>query len=59
MPHPAMIGAALAETGAAPDLSMMIGVARGRHDPQELLAAGADYIAVQPSDGTTFVRALA
>jgi len=76
-PHPAMIEAALAEAGAAPERSMMIGdtsydmamakaagvtavgVAWGYHRPEELLAAGADFIAREPSDVTRLVEAFA
>jgi phosphoglycolate phosphatase len=76
-PHPAMIEAALAETGADPELSMMIGdtsydmamakaagvtavaAAWGYHEPQELLAAGADYIARHPSGIADLVKAFA
>lgn len=66
-PHPSMIEWALAEAGADPHSSMMIGdtsydmimaksagiaavgVAWGYHEPDELVAAGADYIAEHPS----------
>jgi phosphoglycolate phosphatase len=76
-PHPSMIEAALAETGAAAAASMMIGdtsydmamaraagviaigVAWGYHDREELLAAGADFIADRPSEITQIVKALA
>jgi phosphoglycolate phosphatase len=76
-PHPAMIEAALAETGAAAAASMMIGdtsydmamaraagvtavgVTWGYHGRAELLAAGADYIAGQPSDVSRLVKAIA
>jgi phosphoglycolate phosphatase len=76
-PHPAMIEAALAETGTEPGQGMMIGdtsydimmakaagvtavgVAWGYHEREELLAAGADYIAEQPSDIVGFIKAFA
>jgi phosphoglycolate phosphatase len=76
-PHPSMIEAALAEAGADPAASMMIGdtsydmmmakqagvtaigVAWGYHDPQELLDAGADFIADAPSDIAALMRAKA
>lgn len=76
-PHPSMIETALAEAGAAPGLSMMIGdtsydmamaraagviavgVGWGYHPPEELLAAGADFVAEHPSQITAFVKALA
>ena len=76
-PHPSMIEAALAEAGAAPELSLMIGdtsydmamakaagvtaigVTWGYHDRQELVDAGADYIAEHPSDVTQLVKAFA
>jgi phosphoglycolate phosphatase len=69
-PHPSMVAQALADAGAAPELSMMIGdtsydmamakaagvravgVSWGYHDEQELLAAGADYVAAHPSEIT-------
>jgi phosphoglycolate phosphatase len=72
-----MVEQALAEAGAAPELSMMIGdtsydmamakaagvraigVAWGYHDEQELLAAGADYVAGQPSEIAELVKAFA
>jgi phosphoglycolate phosphatase len=74
-PHPSMIEAALAEAGADPAASMMIGdtsydmmmaknagvtavgVAWGYHDAQELLAAGADFIAGAPSDIAALMKA--
>ena len=74
-PHPSMIEAALAEAGADPAASMMIGdttydmmmarnagvtaigVGWGYHEPQELLAAGADFIAVTPADIATLMKA--
>ena len=76
-PHPSMVEAAVAEAGAAPHTSMMIGdttydmmmakaagvaavgVAWGYHEPQELLDAGADFIAEHPSDILRFTMALA
>ena len=76
-PHPSMIEAALAEAGAAPELSLMIGdtsydmamakaagvtavgVTWGYHQRQELVDAGADYIAEHPSDVTQLVKAFA
>ena len=36
-----------------------VGVSWGYHGPQELIAAGADYIAHTPSDVTDFVKAFA
>lgn len=76
-PHPAMIEAALAETGTEPGQGMMIGdtsydimmakaagvtavgVAWGYHEREELLAAGADYIAEHPSDIVGLIKAFA
>ncbi len=76
-PHPSMIEAALAEAGAAPELSMMIGdttfdmamakaagvtavgVLWGYHGREELLAAGADFLAEHPSEIAEFVKAAA
>jgi phosphoglycolate phosphatase len=76
-PHPSMIETALAEAGAAPARSMMIGdtsydmamakaagvtaigVAWGYHAPQELLDAGADYVATRPAQIIEYARALA
>jgi phosphoglycolate phosphatase len=76
-PHPSMIEQAMADAGAAPETTLMIGdtsfdmamaraagvtavgVAWGYHEPQELLAAGADFIAQQPSDITAFAKARA
>jgi phosphoglycolate phosphatase len=76
-PHPSMIEQAMADAGAAPETTMMIGdtsfdmamaraagvtavgVAWGYHEPQELLAAGADFIAQQPSDIIAFAKAMA
>jgi phosphoglycolate phosphatase len=36
-----------------------IGAAWGYHEPEELKAAGADFIASHPSEVATFVKALA
>jgi phosphoglycolate phosphatase len=76
-PHPSMVEAALAEAGADPAASLMIGdtsydmamakaagvtavgVAWGYHEPEELLAAGADYIAQHPSEIAEWVKAVA
>ena len=76
-PHPSMIEAALADAGADPGGSMMIGdtsydmlmakaagvsavgVAWGYHSPEELLLAGADFIAGRPSELTRLVKAKA
>lgn len=76
-PHPSMVEAALAESGADPNASLMIGdtsfdmamakaagvvaigVGWGYHDPEELIAAGADFIAEQPADILAFTRAAA
>ena len=76
-PHPSMIEAALAETGADAEFSMMIGdtsydmamakaagvravgVAWGYHEAEELLAAGADYVAAYPSEIAELVKAFA
>lgn len=76
-PHPSMIEEAMADAGAAPGTTMMIGdtsfdmamaraagvtavgVAWGYHEPEELLAAGADFIAQQPSDIIAFAKAMA
>ena len=76
-PHPSMIEQALADAGALPQTSMMIGdtsydmamaraagvtaigVTWGYHEPEELKAAGADFIAEQPSDVVAFIKALA
>ncbi len=67
-PHPAMVEAAMAEAGATPETSAMIGdtsydiemakaagvlaigVTWGYHDRAELIQAGADAIADDPSD---------
>lgn len=76
-PHPSMVEQALADAGAAPELSMMIGdtsydmamaraagvravgVAWGYHEAEELLAAGADYVAAHPSEISEIVKAMA
>jgi phosphoglycolate phosphatase len=76
-PHPSMVEAALAETGADPRSSMMIGdtsfdmamakaagvaavgVGWGYHDAEELLAAGADFIARRPSEILDYIEAQA
>ena len=76
-PHPSMIEQALADAGASPDASIMIGdtsydmamaraagvtaigVSWGYHEPEELKAAGADFIAEHPRDIIMFVKALA
>ncbi|MBV8685084.1 MAG: HAD-IA family hydrolase [Alphaproteobacteria bacterium] len=76
-PHPSMIEAALAETGSAPELSMMIGdtrydmamakaagvmavgVAWGYHAVEELLSAGADYVAARPGEIAALAKAVA
>ncbi len=75
-PHPSMIEAAMAEAGAAPETTLMIGdtsydmamarsagvtaigVTWGYHAREELLAAGADYIADHPSEITELVQRL-
>jgi phosphoglycolate phosphatase len=76
-PHPSMIHAALADAGAEPGLSMMIGdtsydmamakaagvaavgVAWGYHAPDELRAAGADFVANHPREVADFMKASA
>nr|WP_295373351.1 HAD-IA family hydrolase [uncultured Sphingosinicella sp.] len=76
-PHPSMVELAMAEAGAAPETTLMIGdtsydmamaraagvtaigVSWGYHEPQELLVAGADYIADHPLQIAEFVKALA
>jgi phosphoglycolate phosphatase len=76
-PHPSMIEAALAETGADAAASMMIGdtsfdmamakaagvtavgVAWGYHRRQELIAAGADYVANHPTEIPQYLKAAA
>jgi phosphoglycolate phosphatase len=75
-PHPSMIETAMAEAGAAPETTVMIGdtsfdmamaraagvvaigVAWGYHPREELIAAGADYIAEHPSDIVSMVSRL-
>jgi len=76
-PHPSMIEQAMADAGASPATTLMIGdtsydmamaraagvtaigVAWGYHARQELLAAGADYIAEHPSDVAHLIKAFA
>ena len=76
-PHPSMIETAMAEAGAAPETTFMIGdtsydmamaksagvlaigVSWGYHPREELLAAGADYIADHPSEIAELVSRLA
>lgn len=76
-PHPSMIELAMAEAGAAPETTIMIGdtsydmamaraagvtaigVGWGYHDAQELLDAGAHYVAADPADIIAFTKALA
>ncbi len=76
-PHPSMIEQALADAGAEPASSMMIGdtsydmamakaagvvavgVAWGYHEAEELVAAGADFIAEHPRDIIPFAKAFA
>jgi phosphoglycolate phosphatase len=76
-PHPSMIEASLADTGAETGASMMIGdtsydmamakaagvtaigAAWGYHSPEELKAAGADFIAMHPAQIAEFVKAIA
>lgn len=76
-PHPSMVEAALAEAGAEPGASLVIGdtsydmamakaagvtaigVTWGYHGRQELIAAGADYIAAHPHEILDFAKALA
>jgi phosphoglycolate phosphatase len=36
-----------------------VGVGWGYHDPEELLASGADYLAGRPSDLARLVKAIA
>ena len=75
-PHPSMIEQAMADTGAGPETTLMIGdtsfdmamakaagvtaigVAWGYHEPRELEAAGADFIAETPADIAGFVKGL-
>jgi phosphoglycolate phosphatase len=56
-PHPSMVERALAEAGAAPELSMMIGDTS--YDMAMAKAAGADYVAAHPSDIAELVKAFA
>ena len=76
-PHPSMVEAALADTGADAGSSMMIGdtsydmmmasaagvtaigVAWGYHDADELIAAGADFVAERPADILEMIKAAA
>jgi phosphoglycolate phosphatase len=76
-PHPAMLEAAIAETGAEAGASMMIGdtsydmamaraagvsavgIVWGYHDAQELLDAGAHYVAESPASIMTFSKSFA
>ena len=76
-PHPSMIEAALAETGAEASASMMIGdtsfdmamakaagvaaigVAWGYHRTEELIAAGADFVASHPAEVADYMKARA
>lgn len=76
-PHPSMIEQAMADAGASPETTIMIGdtsfdmaMARaagvtavgvdwGYHGAQELIDAGAHYIARDPSDILTFTKAFA
>ncbi len=76
-PHPSMIEQAMADAGASPKTTIMIGdtsydmamaraagvtaigVAWGYHEAEELVAAGADFIAEHPRDIISFVKALA
>jgi phosphoglycolate phosphatase len=75
-PDPSMIETAIADAGAAPETTVMIGdtsfdmamaraagvtaigVAWGYHAREELIAAGADYIADHPSDIAQLVSRL-
>ncbi|HEX8444496.1 MAG TPA: HAD-IA family hydrolase [Allosphingosinicella sp.] len=75
-PHPSMIETAMAEAGAVPETTVMIGdtsydmamaraagvlgigVSWGYHAREELLAAGADYIADHPSEIAELVSSL-
>lgn len=74
-PHPSMVELAMAEAGATPattvvigdtsyDMAMAraagataIGVTWGYHGPEELRAAGADFIAAHPSEIIEFIKA--
>ncbi len=76
-PHPSMVEQAMADAGAAPETTIMIGdtsydmamaraagvtaigVAWGYHEAQELLGAGAHYIAQHPSQIADYVKAFA
>jgi phosphoglycolate phosphatase len=76
-PHPSMLEQAMADAGAAPETTLMIGdtsydmamaraagvtaigVAWGYHEREELIAAGAHYVADHPSDIAEFVKARA
>ena len=76
-PHPSMIELAMAEAGAAPETTIMIGdtsydmamaraagvtaigVGWGYHDAQELLDAGAHYVAADRADIIAFTKAFA
>jgi phosphoglycolate phosphatase len=76
-PHPSMIEAALAETGAEAGASMMVGdtsfdmamakaagvaavgAGWGYHEPAELRAAGADFIAERPADVAALTKVFA
>ena len=76
-PHPSMIEQAMADAGASPETTLMIGdtsydmamaraagvtaigVAWGYHARQELLDAGADYIAEHPSEVAHLMKAFA
>ena len=73
-PHPSMIEQAMADAGAAPDTTVMIGdtsydmamaraagataigVTWGYHDADELLAAGAQFLATHPSQLTAMMK---
>lgn len=75
-PHPSMIKQAMADAGALPESTIMIGdtsfdmamaraagvaavgVAWGYHEAQELVGAGAHYVAETPSDILAFSRTL-
>ena len=76
-PHPSMLEQAMADAGAAPETTLMIGdtsydmamaraagvtaigVAWGYHGREELIAAGAHYVAEHPADIAELVKALA
>ena len=73
-PHPSMLEQAMADAGAEPAATLMIGdtsydmlmakaagaravgVAWGYHPPEELIAAGADYVAQSPADLMGYAR---